>query len=122
MDTVQQWAQLGVAVSIVVWFFTKGLPEHKKAVIELSAARDSDSREFRALIQKLADQHSADIRSLEASFQAAVDKVTASSERNMHEVSERTEKLIDRLLTESNANVTRLVAALSLESHPQHEQ
>jgi hypothetical protein len=65
------------------------------------------------LIQKLADQHSADIRSLEASFQAAVDKVTASSERNLHEVSERTEKLIDRLLTESNANVTRLVAALS---------
>lgn len=113
MEDVQQWAQLGVAVSIVAWFFMKGLPEHKKAVLELSAARDSDSREFRTLIQKLADQHSQDIRSLEASFQAAVDKVTASSERNLHEVSERTEKLIDRLLTESNANVTRLISALS---------
>jgi len=67
----------------------------------------------RLIGQKLADQHSADIRSLEASFQAAVDRATASSERNLHEVSERTEKLIDRLLTESNANVTRLVAALS---------
>lgn len=87
MDNFQAWVQTGLGVAIAVWFFTKGLPAHEQEIKDLSTARDADAKEFRDLIQQIQNQQTADLKSLEVAFQAAIEKM-----------GERTDKSIDRLV------------------------